>query len=400
MQTFLESTTRSMIEDSDIASVVTDSAGNIQYINSATEALLGQESALWNSRPLAELMHCQGGSALEDDLERLRRGDLVQEQLVNLNLEGPTRAFWLNNHPVFSGRECVGVIWHVRALSDKSGHGVGDIGRFQRYRSLFQHAALPQFVIDITAAYDWICTHRVYSPDAFNQLLEARPGLLQELRQLITLEELNAAATTLAKGLQASELTRLSRKIATDADVKQMALVAIAIYQGKSRLEYPYQFSSPDGLAHNMLAVSALPAADHIDQGVLVSLLDITALKETQADLRARERFLSATLLAVPDLLIVYDFEQHCPLFTNDAVSRHLGYDWDSIEAMGSEFTRQLLHPDDQLAEGEFEDQRVRMALGDIIERPLRMRHASGEWLQFESRSASLDDFQDIKIKL
>lgn len=396
MHTFLESTTRSMIEDSHVASVVTDSDGNIQYINSAAESVLGLEHALWQSRSLSELILSQGNSSLDVDLGSIRGGSVVGEQLINLNLEGRNQAVWLNNHPVYRGEDCVGIIWHLRALQETAEHGVGDIGRFQRYRSLFNQAALPQFVLDITAAYAWVCQHRVYSPDALDQLLESRPGLVDELRGLIDVEELNEAAAGLSNGLQASELTRMGRKIATIADVKQLALVAIAIYQGKPRLEYPYQYTAPDGNPRNMLAVSALPGPDHIDQGVLVSLLDITDLKETQADLRARERFLSATLLAVPDLLIVYDFEEHRPLFINDAVSRHLGHEWQTIEDLGSDFTRQLLHPEDQLKPGEFEDQRLRMALGDIIERPIRMRHANGEWKQFESRSASLDDFNGL----
>ena len=104
--------------------------------------------------------------------------------------------------------------------------------------------------------------------------------------------------------------------------------------------------------------------------------------------------FLSATLLALPDLLLVYDFEENRPIFMNGALCRLLGYDWSYIENLGDHFSAELIHPEDRMSDAVMHRHRTGLARGDIAERPLRLRDVKGQWKPFQSRTAALESRQ------
>ncbi len=392
MHSFLETSTRNTIDNSDIASLVTDAEGVIHLLNTAAEVLLQCSGRQWQGCNLLDMVRGSSAHSLNDKLEAIRRGRLVQEQSVRVECEGRLVFVWLSNHPLFRGSSCVGVIWTLRALQQHGAHCAGDIGRLQRYKNLFQFAALPQLVLDVTRTYSWICEHRAYSAETLQQLLDSGPEPLQQLSDTTRLIEANHSALGLFGADADSELAGMLMHSARESDVRQAAGIALAIYSGESQLEFSYTFTDAAGVRRILHAVCALPTASRIDEGVLVSLLDVTELSDAQAELRVRERFLSATLLAVPDLLFVYDYEASCPIFVNEALRRHLGYDWEEIESLGCDFVAEMVHPDDVVPRENMRDYLGRLAAGEIIEQPVRMRQANGEWRQFQSRAASLED--------
>ncbi len=388
MHPLLQDSTRVMIEGSKIASVLTDAQGNILLLNRAAQELFATAADHWSGRSLGELLGESSEGSLKQMLPAICAGNAVQERALTLRQHDQIQTFWLSNYPLFGERDCRGVIWSLRGFTERSG---GDLARLQRYRKLFQFAALSQLVIDIADTYQWVCNHQVLCADALEQLLQRQPEMLQDLRATIKPVEINRSAQTLMGIEPGADLAMVFRRHASDLDVVQIAHLAMAVYRGDDQLEYRFNLLDSKGIQRNLLAVCALPPLRFIDQGVLVSVLDLTDLADMQAELRTRERFLSATLLAVPDLLFVYDYEEDRPLFVNEALSRHLGFDWEYIEALGSDFSGALLHSSDVISPEEMPEYLKRLANGEIIERPMRMRQADGAWRQFRCRAASLE---------
>jgi diguanylate cyclase (GGDEF)-like protein/PAS domain S-box-containing protein len=390
-RTFLEAAARNMIESSNIASVVTDADGVIYLHNPALESLLSTAISSWHGQNLSALPGVVDGGTLQSSLQAIGNGHWVPEQALTLEHQGQRLSLMLSNHPLHQGESCAGIIWSLRELNQQGAHPGGDCAHLQRYKNLFQFAALPQLVLDVSGTYSWICSRQVFSREALQQLADEQPGVMAELRATIVPMEFNKAAHALLGAGQGDQPIDNFQRVVNDVDVFHAALVAMAIHRGEEQLEYSYEYVDSDGAPRNLLAVSALPTAQYIDQGVLVSLLDLTELTDAQEELRTRERFLSATLLAVPDLLVVYDYEKGCPLFVNEVLRRDMGYGWEYIKALGKDFNSKLVHPDDVLSHEPLRDYLGRLADGEIIERPVRLLQADGEWRQFQSRAASLE---------
>ena len=86
MHSFLE-TARKLIDNSDIASVVTDADGVIYLLNTASEDLLQITSVDWVQRSLFELLPELVDGSLAENLGAIRRGRVVQERALTVELQ-------------------------------------------------------------------------------------------------------------------------------------------------------------------------------------------------------------------------------------------------------------------------------------------------------------------------
>lgn len=378
-----------MLEASGIAVVAADADGAIEYVNAAAEALLGIGAPSWQSRSIGELLGFDA-TVLETMLATIRSGGVVDSRLVSYAGDASHLPLLLGNYPVFRDSECGGALWTLRPLSADAGLDPGDPGRLVRYRALFELASVPQLVLAVAGLCELAIRYRLHSRAAVDTFVETRPALLDEVRERIEVIELNRAAAGLVGTNDAIQLTTQLRRSMRREDLMQALYLGVAIQQGKDRTEYALDYRH-DKTPRSLLAVASLPDRDRLGLGALLTLLDLTDLREAEADLHAREQFLSATLKAVPDLLIVYDYEQSQPMFINEAVSRELGFGWDDMAAAGRDFVGRCFHPDDRVGESGFADVRRRLASGEIVEQSVRLRHSSGQWRQYFLRTAALE---------
>lgn len=387
MHTYLETTTRNTLDSSDVASVVTDADGVIHLLNDAAKQLLGLESEHWQGRTLHELLQ---GASLRDAVADICEGVLVKELVLGFDRGSQSLSLCVSNHPLHRGSDCVGIIWTLRSLAQCREDGAGGLSQLQRYKKLFESTVVPQVVLDITACYSWICAHRVSSVEVLQQLLDEQPGLCFELAGSVRLVEANAAALALFDSSSAAKLNERIAGNTEQAEVLQMASIAMAVYAGEDSCEFPVKGRASNA-ALQLQAICTLPGASELDEGVLVSLLDLSDLIDTRADLDTRDRFLSAALQAVPDLLLVYDFDADRPLLANDTLRQQLGYDWEDIENLGGEFSDRVMHPDNVMAESDRAHFLARLANGEVVEQTLRLRDIDDNWRQFQARTASLE---------
>jgi len=103
--------------------------------------------------------------------------------------------------------------------------------------------------------------------------------------------------------------------------------------------------------------------------------VDITARRQAERELHARQRFIDKIAATVPSVLYVYDLVHGKPVYLNTEGSRILGYPLDTFPSFD-----ELLHPDDAGAQGERVQRLLTLADGGHNEAEFRLLRADGEW--------------------
>lgn len=108
--------------------------------------------------------------------------------------------------------------------------------------------------------------------------------------------------------------------------------------------------------------------------------IDITAQKAGAVALVASQQFIQKVAEATPGVLYVYDLIEQCNIYANREVGTVLGYTPTEIQAMGSRFVTERLHPDDQVKAQSYFSQFDKLADGAKVGWEYRLRHADGSW--------------------
>jgi PAS domain S-box-containing protein len=151
--------------------------------------------------------------------------------------------------------------------------------------------------------------------------------------------------------------------------------------------ETSFHMNLPDGrVRHALFRKAPFQDADGRHEGYVVTLLDITQLKETEAALRHNESLFFAIHSHVVDLVAIIDAEGK-RLYTSPSYQFVLGYSEGEMRGLSA---TSLLHPEDL--------ERVTIALAGMLtghatqRLEYRLRHKDGHWIPFESTAAIILD--------
>lgn len=91
----------------------------------------------------------------------------------------------------------------------------------------------------------------------------------------------------------------------------------------------------------------------------------------------------------VPGLFYVYDLDTQQNIYTNQEIYNFLGYAEDEVEAMGSDFLKLIIHPDDySWFASERKQALQQLAPNDSLEVEYRLLNANNEWRFVRSKEA------------
>lgn len=128
-------------------------------------------------------------------------------------------------------------------------------------------------------------------------------------------------------------------------------------------------------------------AQDGSVSSILAVSRDITSLKETELQLRDRQRFIERITDTVPGILYIYDLVEQRNVYANLQLAETLGYTPAEAQAMGTNLFPQLMHPDDLVRMMALQERIQRLQDGEILEFEFRMHHADGEWRWLSDRA-------------
>lgn len=170
--------------------------------------------------------------------------------------------------------------------------------------------------------------------------------------------------------------------------------IAFTAYQKhvESRGEIPYQvelrYRHKNGSTVWIICIGQVIKWD--DAGNPVRLLgchvDITDRKRAELALQESQYFIRQVADASPNILYLYDLQEDCNVYVNQAISTILGYASAEIQAMGSDLFKNLMHPDDFSRLPGYYARIYAAQDGEILEFEYRLRHANGQWRWLHSR--------------
>ncbi|GAB4284243.1 MAG: hypothetical protein Fur0025_14830 [Oscillatoriaceae cyanobacterium] len=156
--------------------------------------------------------------------------------------------------------------------------------------------------------------------------------------------------------------------------------------------EVEYRFQLPDGKV-NYVYDQAIPERDA--NGVVIGYVgtatDITARKEAEIALQESQRWLKQIADTSPSVLYLYDLVEHRNIYVNPAISTVLGFTPEEIQALGDDFIRTFIHPDDFASAINYFQRLEKSQDGEILENLYRMRNRQGEWRWLFSRDTGFN---------
>jgi PAS domain S-box-containing protein len=113
---------------------------------------------------------------------------------------------------------------------------------------------------------------------------------------------------------------------------------------------------------------------------------DIDRRKQTEEVLQRREHTIQQIAATVPDIIYIYDLELHSNVYANRPFGEAVGYDSDTIKAMGNDFMLKTMHPDDWPRFAEHFANLAQVADDTVLEFEYRMKTPQGTWCWLNSR--------------
>lgn len=111
------------------------------------------------------------------------------------------------------------------------------------------------------------------------------------------------------------------------------------------------------------------------------TLQDITKQKEIEDSFIESKTFNETLLNTSPDIIYVYDIVESKNIYSNEGISKILGYTVNEVQEMGSEVIPLLMHKDDfKIYIDEIIPKYQNAKDGDLIEHEYRMQHKNGNW--------------------
>ncbi len=151
-----------------------------------------------------------------------------------------------------------------------------------------------------------------------------------------------------------------------------------------------------------LLSITALKDANQEIIGFLGIAQDISDRKQAEQEILESQKFIQKIAEASPNILYLYDLQEHCNVYSNREIASVLGYSTTEIQAMGSALFANLMHPEDLAKMPDYYQQMDTSQDREIFEIEYRMRHANGEWRWLYSRDTvfSRDDRGQIKLTI
>ncbi len=366
--------------------LVTDSNGQLSYLNPQAEELFGLRSTDAHNWHLLQLLP-------RLDPLRLHASSAPNElepDLVEIKQDGMTRLFEISRCELGEPARHLGFVWVLRDVTEQQ-HATRVLQETRRrYQDIFEGTGTALCVLDLAALPEYLRQQQIHDGAGLRRWLHAHPQRHGELLQLMRFTETNQVALHLL-GVDSTEQAwqHLIDSGPLRPEGFRLQLLG-ALLEGAGQLELESRISTPQGHERHLWLVLRLPDSAQELNAVTLSISDITSRKRIELSLIERERFWSDVVRAVPDTLYVHDLLNKRVLFSNHHLGLQLGYSTIELKALGERFWEHILHPDD--SDYYWRIRNLQQVIGDgvLLESQLRGRHRNGAWRWFSIREQAL----------
>jgi PAS domain S-box-containing protein len=156
----------------------------------------------------------------------------------------------------------------------------------QRYQRIFEQTATSTWELDLAATRERLSTLRAREIGDLAAYLEDRPAMLTALLGSIRVRSVNPVTLQMLGARSPEELASRHGEVLTPATWAIVAQLMRRLADGRTDLAQETSVRALDGRTLHVLAKARLPALDEPADQVLLSLLDVTAMKDAEAVLR------------------------------------------------------------------------------------------------------------------
>lgn len=267
-----------------------------------------------------------------------------------------------------------------------------------RHESLYNAAASPLWVIDLSLLQSRILGKGVRNIEELEQFLAGIPVEKMNLRQLFTVKEVNWASVELFAAKDPVSLLCHINKFKSVSDIPVSHISSQGVREGVWNVDFQVSFPDCKGATLILWVNAALPLFRKGFDDVLVTLTDMSDRHRLQKHLDEREGFWEKIVHTVPDLVYVYDKQKESLVYSNRDIAELLGEEPAATEAKKTSPSpanwMKLTHPDDRQAFRQARKSVEALAEDAVLETRLRMRSGATEWrwINFRNRVLNRDE--------
>ncbi|MEN6603420.1 MAG: ATP-binding protein [Bryobacteraceae bacterium] len=237
----------------------------------------------------------------------------------------------------------------ARLMLETTANLVGEIiGRFQaeeavreserRHREIFDSAPTPLWEADFSGLVDYVkdlIDRGVSDPVAY--FTEHQPEIWK-LLSLIRVRNVNQAAAGFYRAKSRKEMVRRLIEIFTPQAFEAISRDVLRLIDGSTRHEIEIRTNTLDGEPRDVLVrLAAVPGCERTLSRVIISMLDLTARKRAERQLRESNRKLDALVLHLPGVLIRHRNRPGWPIeYIGGRVEEVCGYPAERFQGSGS----------------------------------------------------------------
>ncbi|WAC42976.1 EAL domain-containing protein [Pseudomonas sp. SL4(2022)] len=366
--------------------LVTDSNGQLQYLNPQAEAMFGLSSSDAHDWHLLDLLPRLDPLLLHDTA---LHNDLGPD-LVEIQENGHTHLFDISRSDLSEDNRRTGFVWVLRDVTEEQRASQVLQETRRRYQDIFDGTGTALCVLDLAELSSYLRQNQVRSSNELQGWLERDPQQHTEICQRLRLTETNQVALQLL-GVESNQQAwqHLFNSGRLRPDGFRMQLLA-ALLNGSRQLEMERQIRTPQGHDRHLWLLLRLPESIDDLQAVTLSISDITNRKRIETSLIERERFWSDVVKAVPDTIYVHDMCSQRVMYSNNHLGPQLGYSKAEVHQLGERMWEKILHPDDVELYQRMRNIQQVVGNGLLMQFELRWRHRDGSWHWFDIREQAL----------
>ncbi len=105
---------------------------------------------------------------------------------------------------------------------------------------------------------------------------------------------------------------------------------------------------------------------------------DIHDRKQMELELQSSQYLLSSMIKAIPGIVYLHNLQEQRNIYMNDTGLEFLGYTREQIDELGSDFTKEIIHPEDLVDINPLAIEKL--TKGEVSQSEYRLKNAQGEW--------------------
>jgi len=184
-----------------------------------------------------------------------------------------------------------------------------------RYRSLFMNSPISFLEVDFAALDAFLRSPEMDAVSNLSSLVADRPDFCRDLLRMVTVRDANPAAVEMSGAATKAHMIENLDKFIMPESLINLKDVFATMREGTAARGYEARFSTLDGIKRQcIVGIRPLPGHELTLNRVLISVLDVTELKEGEALLRTAHEQAQSASKAKSDFLANMSHEIRTPI--------------------------------------------------------------------------------------